>query len=428
VKNICIIGSGYVGLVTGVCFAELGNRVICADNDANKISSLKKGIIPIYEPGLKELFKKNKNRIAFTSVLKEGIKKSEIIFITVGTPSREDGSADLSSIEKVASEVARNMNGYKLIVEKSTVPVETGEWVETVIKRNLSHKIVFDVASNPEFLREGQAIRDFLHPDRVVIGVETKKAEKILTELYKPLNTHILVTDIKSAELIKHASNSFLATKISFVNSVANICERVGADVTKVAEGMGLDKRIGKQFLNAGPGFGGSCFPKDLSAFYWISKKLGYDFEILKAVLKINKEQRGNIVKKVEDILWILKGKTIAVLGLSFKPETDDIRETPAIDVIEMLQSKGAKIKAYDPKAAAKAKGVLKDVEFCKDTYQACKSADCIVLLTEWDEFKKIDFVRVKKLMKQPVIIDGRNIYAPDKLKKLGFIYKGVGR
>lgn len=427
-KNICIIGSGYVGLVTGACFAELGNKVICADNDVGKIQALKKGLIPIYEPGLKELFDKNKKRISFTSVLRDGIRNAEIIFITVGTPSREDGSADLSSIERVASEVAKNMNGYKLIVEKSTVPVETGEWVKTVIKRNLPRKIVFDVASNPEFLKEGQAINDFLHPDRVVIGVETKRAEKLLTELYKPLGTTILVTDIKSAELIKHASNSFLATKISFINSVANICEKVGADVTKVAEGMGLDKRIGRQFLNAGPGFGGSCFPKDLSAFYWISKKLGYDFEILKAVLKVNREQRENIIKRIEDVLWILKDKTIALLGIAFKPETDDIRETPAIYIAEILQSKGARIKVYDPKAMSKAEDLLKGAEFCNDAYQACKSADCMVLLTEWDEFKKLDFNRIKKLMKQPVIVDCRNIYDPGKLKKLGFMYKGVGR
>jgi UDPglucose 6-dehydrogenase len=427
-KNICIIGSGYVGLVTGVCFAELGNKVICADNDAKKVASLNKGIIPIYEPGLKELLKKNKNRIVFTSDLKNGIRKAEIVFVTVGTPSREDGSADLSSIERVAAEVARNMNGYKVIVEKSTVPVETGEWVKTVIKRNLPKKVLFDVASNPEFLKEGQAINDFLHPDRVVIGVESKRAEKILTELYKPLNTKILVTDIKSAELIKHASNSFLATKISFINSVANVCERVGADVTKVAEGMGADKRIGRAFLNAGPGFGGSCFPKDLSAFYWISHRLGYDFEILKEVLKVNREQRENAVKKIEDILWILKDKTIAVLGLSFKPETDDMREAPAVDIIKIMQSRGARIKAYDPKAMPKAETLLDGVEFCKDLYSACRSADCMVLLTEWEEFRNIDFKRLKKIMKQPIIVDMRNFYDPGKLRKLGYIYKGVGR
>lgn len=429
-KKICIIGTGYVGLVSGVCFAELGNNVICVDNDENKISLLKQDKIPIYEPGLEDLLKKNKNRISFTSSIKDGVINSDIIFIAVGTPPRPDGSADLSSIEHVVREIAYNMKSYKLIVDKSTVPVETGEKVKITIERNLRKKVKFDVASNPEFLREGNAINDFLNPERIVIGVESKKAEKILKEIYKPINSPIIVVDIKSAELIKHASNSFLATKISFINSVANLCEKVGADITKVALGMGYDKRIGKEFLNAGIGYGGFCFPKDVDAFYWIAKKNGYDFKILRAVRDVNRYQKENFVKKIEDTLWILQGKTVSVLGLSFKPNTDDIRFAPSIDIIKMLIQKGAKIKAYDPKAMNKAKEVLKgyNVEYCKSVYDAVRKSDCMVIITEWNEFMKINFKKVKKIMKQPIIIDGRNIYQPERLKKIGFIYKGVGR
>ncbi|MFH0806958.1 MAG: UDP-glucose/GDP-mannose dehydrogenase family protein [Elusimicrobiota bacterium] len=429
-KKICIIGSGYVGLVSGACFAELGNRVILTDNDESKIESLKKGKIPIYEPGLDKLLQKNKTRISFSSSIKEGVLKSEIIFICVGTPPCDDGSADLSNVERVAAEIAGNLNSYKLVVDKSTVPVETGEWVKTTIERNSSKKsaAAFDVASNPEFLREGTAIHDFLNPDRVVIGVSSKKAEKILTELYKPIKAPIVVTDIKSAELIKHASNSFLAMKISFINAVGNICEKVGADVTKVAHGMGLDKRIGRAFLDAGPGFGGFCFPKDLEAFYWISKKVGYDFGLLHEVKKINEEQKKNIAKKVEDALWIVKDKTIAVLGLAFKPNTDDMRMAPSIDILNELNSKGAKIKAYDPQSMAKAKELMPYIRYCKNVEETCKSADCILLLTDWEEFKNIDFKKIKKILKQSILIDARNVYDPGKMKKLGFIFKGIGK
>ena len=426
--RICIIGSGYVGLVTGTCLAELGNSVICVDNNEKKINQLKKRKVPFYEPGLDKLIGKNRKRIKFTTSIKEVVLNSEVIFICVGTPPNEDGSANLSDVERVATVIASNMKAYKLIVEKSTVPVETGEWVKLTISRNLTNKVNFDVASNPEFLREGQAINDFFHPDRIVIGVESKKAEEILKDIYKPIKAPVIVTDRKSAELIKHASNSFLAMKISFINAVANICERVGADVTKIAQGMGFDKRIGKSFLSAGIGFGGSCFPKDLDAFCWIAKKLGYNFELLDAVRKINREQRENIVKKIEDTLWVLHGKTIALLGLSFKPDTDDMRSAPSIDIIQMLHSKGAKIIAYDPKSMEKSKEMLPFVKYVKNPYDACKQADCAVLVTEWDEFKNIDFKKLKKSMKQPVIIDGRNFYDPDKLIKLGFVYKGVGR
>jgi len=429
-KKVCVIGCGYVGLVTGTCLAELGNRVISVDNDKEKIAFLKKLRIPIYEPGLKELVKRNTKakRLFFTTSIKEGVEQSQIIFIAVGTPPREDGSADLSSIEKVAQEIAWHMREYKVIVEKSTVPVETGEWVETTVQRNNHSDCEFDVVSNPEFLREGQAISDFLHPDRIVIGVKTKKAEKIMRGLYAGIKAPILVTDIKSAELIKHASNSFLATKISFINAVANFSELVGADIKKVAEGMGLDKRIGKEFLNAGCGFGGFCLPKDLEAFSWISNKLGYNFELLQVVKKINEEQKKNILKKIEETIWIIGGKTIGILGLSFKPDTDDIRFSPAIEIIKMLQEQGAKIKVYDPQAMEKAKKVLKNIKFCMDSYAVAKNSECLVILTEWDEFKKLDLKRLRELLKHPIVIDGRNIYEPEEMKKLGFIYKGVGR
>jgi len=428
--NISIIGSGYVGLVTGACFAELGNKVICADNDTEKISDLKKGVIPIYEPGLEELVANNlkRKRLRFTTSIKEAVKESEIIFIAVGTPSLGNGEADLTGIENVARQIAINMSSYRLIAEKSTVPVETGEWVKHTISTHVKRNVKFDVASNPEFLREGCAINDFMHPDRIVIGVESKKARDILLSLYKPLHAPIVITNIKSAELIKHASNAFLATKISFINAVSNICDKVGAQITEVAEGMGLDKRIGSSFLNAGVGYGGSCFPKDLDAFITISEKLGYNFELLKAVKDINEQQKACVLGKLKDALWIIKDKTIGVLGLSFKPSTDDIRNAPSLDIIKALETEGANIKVYDPQAMAKARSMLKNAKFCKDPYQACKDADCLLIVTEWDEFKELDFTRVKKLLKRPLIIDGRNIYDPKKLSKLGFVYIGIGR
>lgn len=428
--NISIIGCGYVGLVSGACFADLGNRVICVDNNPQKIKDLKTGVVPFYEPGLEELVQHNQkeNRLSFTINIEEGVQKSEIIFIAVGTPPRENGEADLSFVENVSSEIAKAMPSYRLIVEKSTVPVETGRWVEHTIKMNIKRKIKFDVASNPEFLREGSAIKDFMHPDRIVLGVGSKKAKELLVELYKPLNAPIVVTDIKSAEIIKHASNSFLATKLSFINVIANICEKSGADVTKVAEGMGLDKRIGPDFLNAGVGYGGFCLPKDIEAFIRISEKLGYDFQLLKAVKKINDEQKRLLVKKIEDALWIVRGKTIGILGLSFKPGTDDMRYAPSIDIIRALQAEGAKLKAFDPQAIPKAKDILDNVKFCKDVYELAKNSDCLVVVTEWNEFKELDFKRVKKLLKHPLIIDGRNIYDPAKMKKLGFRYTSIGR
>jgi UDPglucose 6-dehydrogenase len=429
-EKVGVIGAGYVGLVTAVCLSDLGNKVICVDNDKKKIERLKKGVIPIYEPGLKELLLKNvKNkRIIFSSSIKEATEKSHIIFICVGTPPKDDGSADLSDMEKVALEIARSMKEYKIIVEKSTVPAETGEKIKHTIKMNKKLDLSFDVVSNPEFLREGQAIHDSMHPDRIVLGLESKRAELAMRELFKPIKAPVVVTNIQTAEIIKHASNSFLATKISFINAVARICEKVGADVEKVAEAMGYDKRIGRSFLNAGAGFGGSCFPKDLDAFIYLSQQKGYDFELLKIVRRINQEQKKLVVKKVEESLWIIKDKTIAVLGLSFKPDTDDIRCSVAIDVVKSLQQAGAKIKAYDPQAMQRAASELDSVKFCKGVYEAIKDSDCLLIMTEWDEFLQLDLAKIKKLLRQPVIVDGRNIFDPAKMKNLGFVYKSFGR
>ncbi len=428
--NICVIGTGYVGLVTGTCLADLGNQVICVDNNQDKIKMLKKGKMPIYEPGLAELVAKNtkEKRLEFTTKIKEGVGQSQIIFISVNTPRKEDGEPDLSYVEKVTAEIAAHMKDYKIIVEKSTVPVETGEKIIQTIKLHNPHKTDFDVVSNPEFLREGSAIEDTMHPDRIVLGVSSKRAEKIMRDLYRPLKAPIIVTDIKSAEIIKHASNSFLAMKISFANAVANICDRVGADVEKVAEGMGYDKRIGRAFLNAGVGFGGSCFPKDLAAFIYIAKKSGYDFELLKAVQKINEQQKKILLQKIEESLWVLKNKTIGILGLAFKPETDDLRSAPAIDIIRSLQAAGAKIKAYDPIAMGKARKVLSGVKYGHNAYEVARGSDMLVIITEWNEFKQLDLERVKKLLRTPIIVDGRNIYDPVKMKELGYTYKCIGR
>lgn len=428
--NISIIGSGYVGLVSGACFAELGNHVVCADNDRKKINGLKKGIVPIYEPGLQELITGNlKNkRLKFTASIKEAVEASEVIFIAVGTPALENGEADLTGIENVASNIAQNMDGYRLIVEKSTVPVETCAWIKKTIATYIKNKHKFDVVSNPEFLREGSAINDFNHADRIVLGVESAKAKQIMTNLYQPLNRPILITNIKSAELIKHASNAFLATKISFINALSRICDRVGADVKEVAQGMGLDNRIGRYFLHAGIGYGGSCFPKDIEAFINIADKLGYDFQILKAVRNTNDEQKKYVLQKIRDSLWIIKDKTIAVLGLAFKPNTDDLRNSSSIDLINALTQEGARMKVYDPKAMEKAKRVLKGITFCKNPYQAALNADCLIIATEWNEFKELDFRKLKKKLKRPLIVDGRNIYDSQLLKKLGFTYIGIGR
>ncbi len=428
--KIAMIGTGYVGLVTGTCFSELGNSVICVDNDTEKIKKLNKGIIPIYEPGLEELVHKNceAKRLSFTSDIEEAVKSSDIIFIAVGTPPKDSGEADLSSVEKVSSVIADVMTEYKLVVGKSTVPVNTGKWIKKTINTRNTKGIDFDVASNPEFLREGSAINDFLYPDRIVIGVESERAKNILCELYKPVDAPILVTDIESAEIIKHASNSFLATKISFINAISILCERAGADVQMVAEGMGLDKRIGKQFLNAGAGFGGFCFPKDLSAFIRIAEDIGYDFKLLKEVERINDEQKKGIVQKIKESLWNLRGKQVGILGLSFKPNTDDIRYAPSIDIIGELLKEGVKVKAYDPQAMERTKEVFPDITYCKDPYGVCVGSDALVILTEWDEFKNLDLKKVKELLNTAIIIDGRNIFEPKTVREEGFLYTGIGR
>lgn len=428
--KIAVAGAGYVGLVTAACFAELGNEVICVDIDEDKIKKLNNNIIPIYEPKLEEMVARNRKgkRLGFTTDLNNAVKESEIVFICVGTPPKDNGEADLSYVDNAARTIADVMDSYKVIVEKSTVPVQTGEGVAKTVKACNSHKADFDVVSNPEFLREGSAVDDFMHPDRIVIGCESEKARKIMERLYAPLKAKIVFTDIKSAEIIKHASNSFLAAKISFINAIANICELAGADVEKVAEGMGHDKRIGRSFLNAGIGYGGFCFPKDAEAFIRISEKLGYDFKLLKAVQEINIFQRKKFVKRIEKALGDVKGRTIGILGLAFKPNTDDMRFAPSIDIIKELQKEGAKIKAYDPKAMQKAKDILKGVEYCNSPYGAAKDSDALVIATEWKEFKNMDLKKLKSLMKNNLIIDGRNIYEPEYVRGEGFAYISIGR
>jgi UDPglucose 6-dehydrogenase len=425
-----MIGTGYVGLVSGTCFAEIGHNVICVDNDERKIEILNSGGIPIYEPGLEQLIAKNvkAGRLRFTTSIKEGVENSLFLFIAVGTPPKDDGEPDLSQIEKVAEEIGSAMNEYKIIIEKSTVPVQTGVWVRTVIERFSKKVKDFDVASNPEFLREGSAIGDFLHPDRVVLGVESDRAKEKLLELYKPMDAPKIVTDIASAELIKHASNSLLSTKISFINAISIICEKSGADVIKVAEGVGLDRRIGRDFLNAGVGFGGFCFPKDLKAFVSIAAKLGYDFRLLKEVDNINQEQMLYAVTKLEEMLWNLRDKKIGILGLAFKPNTDDMRYAPSITIIKELQRQGAVIKAFDPVSMDRAREIMPDIEYCKDAYDTAKDVDAVALITEWDVFKELDMKKLKSLMRQPVFFDGRNVFERKEMEAMGFIYNGIGR
>ncbi len=425
-----MIGTGYVGLVTGTCFAELGHQVICVDKDKSKIDTLNAGEVPIYEPGLKELLKKHRanKRIRFTTSIREGVQASEIIFIAVNTPPLPDGGADLSFVEACTREVAECANGSKLLVEKSTVPVQTGERIkQTLVHMTLSNGSI-EVASNPEFLREGSAIQDFLKPDRIVIGVQSKKSEKLLRELYAKIKAPMVVTDINSAELIKHASNSFLAVKISYINAISQICEKVGADVARVAEGMGLDARIGKSFLSAGIGYGGSCFPKDVSAFIKIAESNGYDFTLLKDTERINNEQRSLVVKKLESALWTLKGKTIGVLGLAFKPNTDDLRNAPAKDIIQELLSRGAVVKAFDPVAAEKMKAIFPSIEYCGTAAEVAVGAHGLLVVTEWPEFRKLNLKKVKSAMATPVVVDGRNLFDPTEMSKLGFVYHSIGR
>jgi UDPglucose 6-dehydrogenase len=451
--KVSVIGTGYVGLVTGVCLAEIGNEVICIDKIKEKIDLLKSGGCPIYEPGLDTLIKANirNGRLKFSTSIGDGVKESEIIFISVGTPSLPNGQADLSFVEQVAKDIGKSINGYKIIVNKSTVPIGSGDWVSMMISEsieasNCNKEFSFDVVSNPEFLREGNAVKDTFFPDRIIIGSSSKKAIDKIIELYRPLieqyfewpdskrliprgqKIPLVITDLTSAEMIKYASNSFLATKISFINEIANICEKVGADVKAVATGMGLDKRIGLLFLNAGIGWGGSCFPKDVSALKCIAGEYGMDPQMLNSVINVNKEQRLKIVKKVQDELKIVKGKTITVLGIAFKPNTDDVRDAPSITIINSLSNLGAKIKTFDPIVKNKPYTLTDRAKICEDVYEAIDGADILILATEWKQFYELDFDKIKKIMNQHIIIDGRNFFNKEKVQNLGFRYIGIGR
>ena len=428
--KLSIIGTGYVGLVTGACFAEVGHHVICVDSNAEKVKLLQAGGLPIYEPGLAELVQNNvtAGRLRFTASTKDGVENSDVIFIAVPTPPQADGSVDMSYIEAVAREVAASLTAYRIIVDKSTVPVKTGEKVAETIKRYCKSKVEFDVVSNPEFLREGFAVEDLMKPDRVVIGVRSPRPVQAMQDVYTPFHAPIIVTDINSAELIKHAANSFLALKISYINAVANLCEASGANVEEVANGMGMDMRIGRRFLNAGLGFGGSCFPKDLSAFIKISETLGYDFALLKEVQRINATQMERFLKKITDTLWVLKDKKIGVLGLAFKQNTDDCRQSPAIELCQRLQKEGASLRVHDPKAMEKAKEILQNVTFVEDMNAVAEGCDALVIATEWPEFQQLDLERVRKSLTHPILFDGRNLFDPAEMERHGFIYKSVGR
>jgi UDPglucose 6-dehydrogenase len=428
--KLTIIGTGYVGLVTGTCFAEVGHDVICVDSDAAKIKLLREGGIPIYEPGLEDMVKRNvaAGRLRFTSSTVEGVTQSNVVFIAVPTPPLPDGAVDSSFIEKVAREIAGAMTTYKIVVDKSTVPVKTGDKVAETIKRYCKAPVDFDVVSNPEFLREGFAVEDLMKPDRIVVGVRSQRPVPALKEIYAPFDAPIIVTDINSAELIKHASNSFLALKISYINAISVLCEAAGANVQEVASGMGMDERIGRRFLNAGIGFGGSCFPKDLSAFIKIAEQIGYNFGLLKEVQHINDGQMDRFVKKIIDTLWVLKDKKIAVLGLAFKQNTDDVRTSPAITLCHRLQKEGAILRVHDPKAMDKAKAALTDVTYVDDMNEAATGCDALVIATEWDEFKQLDLDRARKSLSHPIMFDGRNLFDPREMERLGWIYKSIGR
>jgi UDPglucose 6-dehydrogenase len=462
--QITIIGTGYVGLVTGTCLADFGLQVTCIDQDEQKINMLNSGGVPIYEPNLAPLIEKNisAGRLTFTADLEDAVRKSKVIFLAVGTPSNRDGSANLKQIETVAQQIARYLNEYKVIVNKSTVPVGTAAKIRHIIEEHQSkidkntpdsviarsdpsfviarseatkqspqEPIDFDIVSNPEFLREGSAVYDFTHPDKIVIGTTSEKALKIMQEIYRPLyliDTPFVMTNPETAELIKYACNAFLATKITFINEIANLCDKVGADVHQVAKAMGLDGRISPKFLHPGPGYGGSCFPKDANALYHFASTCGYDFKLLKGVISANKRQRELMVEKIKHHLSDLKGKTIAILGLAFKQNTDDIRQSPSIDIIQLLLKEGAHIRCFDPLAMDNAKKILPNLTYCQDEYETAKDSDALVIATEWNQFRNLDLLKIKKLLKTPILIDLRNLYNPPTLKSLGFIYEGVGR
>jgi len=448
--HIAVVGSGYVGLVAGACFADMGHQVILVDNDEQKLEALKQGQVPIHEKFLPELLQRHRGQnLAFSDDLRGAVQASEAVFIAVGTPSTEQGHADLSYIESVASRIPSAINGYKVIVEKSTVPVYTSDWIRKIILRNAASPDLFDVASNPEFLREGTAVTDFLFPDRIVVGADNERCASVLRAVYAPLTDGsyyekrdaipqpdraqvpppFIVTGTKSAELIKHASNAFLAMKISFINAVASVCESVGANVQQVCHGLGTDSRIGPRFLNPGIGYGGSCFPKDLKAFRAVARESGYDFRLLDEVMRINEEQRSRFLRKIKSALWTLRGKRLGVLGLAFKGGTDDIRESPAMSLVETLVQEGCRICAYDPAAQERAREVLNStIQFAENPYEAATGADALLILTEWDEFASLNLQRLRAELKYPIVIDGRNLYDPESMAALGFTYYSVGR
>ncbi|HEX8853747.1 MAG TPA: UDP-glucose/GDP-mannose dehydrogenase family protein [Pyrinomonadaceae bacterium] len=431
--HIAVIGTGYVGLVSGTCFAEFGVDVTCVDVDADKIERLKRGEIPIYEPKLDQLVARNTQagRLHFTTDFKAAVEQALVIFLAVGTPPREDGSADMQYVEAAARSIAEHMNGYKVIVTKSTVPVGTGEHLRRLIREHQQTPTRFAIVSNPEFLREGAAIEDFMRPNRVVIGSRDEEAVAIMRDLYRPLyliETPFVITSVEGAELIKYAANAFLATKISFINEIANLCEQIGCDVHDVAKAIGMDNRIGRKFLHPGPGFGGSCFPKDTSALANIARTFKSESLIVDAVIEVNRRQRARMIPKIESLVGGLEGKTIAVLGLSFKPETDDMRDAPSVDIIKALVERGARVRAFDPVAVSQAQKVLDGIEYARDEYDAATGADALVFMTEWNQFRALNMERVRQLMKSPRIADLRNIYEPEAMRDLGFSYVGVGR
>jgi UDPglucose 6-dehydrogenase len=431
--HIVVIGTGYVGLVTGACFAEFGISVTCVDKDLAKIETLEAGKMPIYEPGLDTLVAKNvrEGRLRFSTDIGDSIDKALVVFVAVGTPPSGDGSADMSQIEEVAREIARAINGYKVVVTKSTVPVGAAAYIRKIIEENKNAPCRFSVAANPEFLREGAAINDFMRPDRVVIGCTDEEAIAILKDLYRPLyliETPFVITTPESAEMIKYASNAFLATKVSFINEIANLCDLLGADVRDVAKGMGMDKRIGSKFLHPGPGFGGSCFPKDAKALGALGRSAGYELQIVEAALRVNDLQKESVMNRIRRVLPEPAGKTVALLGLAFKPETDDMRDAPSLRIVADLQAAGADVRAYDPSAMESAKKLLSDVAYCDDEYDAARGSDALIVVTEWNQFRSLDFARLKKLMREPVIVDLRNIYEPEAARGAGFKYTSVGR
>jgi UDPglucose 6-dehydrogenase len=430
-SKICVIGGGgYVGLTTGACFADLGNEVVCVDIDEAKIAGLNRGKLPIYEPGLQELVGRNAKmeRLSFTTSYSSGMKDAEFAFIAVDTPSGSEGEADLKYMRNAAEMIAEQMTSSLIIVNKSTVPIGTGDWVAEIVEEHITPGLEFSVVSNPEFLREGSAINDFLYPDRIVLGSTDRQAAEKVAQLYLSLRAPIIVTDLRTAEMIKYASNAYLANRISFINEMASICEQLGADIKEVAIGMGYDKRIGHAYLDAGVGWGGSCFPKDVKALAHMASIHGCHPQLLRAVIEINRDQRRRVVQSLRDMLGTLHGRTVGVLGLAFKPNTDDMREAPAVEIIHLLQNEGTLVKAFDPVAVQRARELVPEITYCDDAYDVAEGSDALVVVTDWNEFKHLDMGRIKASMAQPVLIDGRNIYEPQKMQDLGFVYRGIGR